>query len=92
MVPRSFPTNASGQWVVYELPSIAGLLRWQDFIPVKTVSTAGKAANSYSGYMNTQKLVSIAGLRSWIDYIPVYQDAAASVEWQVSATGFIPTN
>lgn len=92
MIPRSYPTNASGQWVVYELPSVSGLVRWIDYIPVKTVSTSGKPANSYSGYMNTNKLVSISGLVSWTDYVPVYQDASATQEWMVSATGYIPTN
>jgi hypothetical protein len=92
MVPRSYPTNASGQWVVFELPSTTGRARWSGFIPVKTVSTSGKPANSYSGYMDTQKLVSTSGLREWIDYTPVFQDASASQEWMVSATGYIPTN
>lgn len=39
MIPRTFPStyasNGQQQMVVYFLPSIAGLQRWLDYIPIK---------------------------------------------------------
>lgn len=97
MVPRTYPstldtTTSNRQMVAYSLPSISGLIRWVDYIPVKVSAGPLSSANTYNndGYIPIDFLASITGKSSWIDYIPVYIDTAATDSWQVSDAGFIP--
>jgi hypothetical protein len=95
MIPRTFPStyasNGQQQMVVYFLPSIAGLQRWLDYIPVKLAQ--GGVENSYAnnGYIDvTVVSYPTASQQAWKEYIPVYLDDAATDAWQVNARGYIP--
>lgn len=98
MIPVTYPSSVStskeSQMVVFALPSVAGLQRWTDYIPVKLQSTGSDIANSFNtnGYLACDFLQGTTGKQAWIDYIPVYVDNAATVAWQVSDTGYIPFN
>lgn len=98
MIPVTYPSSVStskeSQMVVFALPSVTGLQRWTDYIPVKLQSTGADIANSFNtnGYIACDFLLSDTNKQSWIDYIPVFVDDLASVPWQVSDTGYIPFN
>lgn len=98
MIPVTYPSSVStskeSQMIVFPLPSIAGLQRWTDYIPVKIQSTGSDIANSFNinGYIACDFLTDITGKQAWVDYIPVYVDNSATVPWQVSDTGYIPYN
>ena len=99
MIPRTFPSsvasNGSRQMIVYFLPSVSGLTRWVDYIPVKftTVATAA-TENTYNqnGYIPVVSLSSIAGATPFKEYVPVFLDSSAADAdvWDVTITGFIP--
>jgi hypothetical protein len=99
MIPRTFPSsvasNGSTQMIVYFLPSVSGLTRWVDYIPVKftTVATAA-TENTYNqnGYIPVVSLSSIAGATPFKEYVPVFLDSSAvdADVWDVTITGFIP--
>ena len=99
MIPRTFPSsvasNGSAQMIVYFLPSVSGLTRWVDYIPVKftTVATAA-TENTYNqnGYIPVVSISSIAGATPFKEYVPVYLDSSATDAevWKVNITGFIP--
>ena len=95
MIPRTFPStyasNGQQQMVVYFLPSIAGLQRWLDYIPVKLAQ--GGVENSYNnnGYIDVTVVSRpTAAQQAWKEYIPAYLDDAATDAWRVNATGYIP--
>lgn len=97
MVPHTYPstvdaTTSNRQMVAYSLPSISGLVRWVDYIPIKISTGPVSAANTYNndGYIPIDFLSSTTGKTAWIDYIPVYVDTAATDSWQISSNGFIP--
>lgn len=98
MIPVTYPSSVStskeSQMVVFALPSVTGLRRWTDYIPVKLQATGADIANSFNttGYLACDFLSGDIGKQAWIDYIPVFIDNAATVPWQVSDTGFIPFN
>jgi hypothetical protein len=81
--------------IVYFLPSVSGLTRWVDYIPVKftTVATAA-TENTYNqnGYIPVVSLSSIAGATPFKEYVPVFLDSSAADAdvWDVTITGFIP--
>ena len=99
MIPRTFPSsvasNGSAQMIVYFLPSVSGLTRWVDYIPVKftTVATA-TTENTYdqNGYIPVVSISSITGATPFKEYVPVYLDSSATDAevWKVNITGFIP--
>lgn len=99
MIPRTFPSskasNGATQMIVYFLPSVSGLTRWVDYIPVKftTVATAA-TENTYNqnGYIPVTSLSSITGLTPFKEYVPVFLDSNAvdADVWDVNITGFIP--
>ncbi len=94
MVPRTFPSTYSGsgqqQMVVHFLPSIAGLKKWSDYIPVK-LSTGGKE-NSYdnNGFISVAVTTQVAGRVAFKDYVPVYVDNSATDAWKINSIGYIP--
>lgn len=97
MVPQTYPVFrnpwfGTSEMTVYELPSIVGLVRWTDYIPVKYVSTVTSSESEYDtdGYITIKEITSITNLASFTDYIPVYVDAGATVPWEVSGSGYIP--
>ncbi len=99
MIPRTFPSsvaaNGSTQMIVYFLPSVSGLTRWVDYIPVKFTTVASAATeNTYNqdGYIPVASLSSIAGFTPFKEYVPVFLDGSAvdADVWDVSITGFIP--
>jgi hypothetical protein len=98
MIPVTYPSSVStskeSQMVVFALPSVAGLQRWTDYIPVKLQATGVDIANSFNtnGYLACDFLQSTTSKQAWVDYIPVFVDNAATTAWQVSETGFIPFN
>ena len=97
MIPHTFPsvpnvTNGDAEMVVYFLSSVSGLVRWTDYIPVKTVaeSRPNAGTTNAAGYQPINILSSTSGKVAWIDYIPVYEDAAATVPFNSGASGYIP--
>jgi hypothetical protein len=97
MVPRTYPstldtTTANRQMVAYSLPSISGLVRWVNYIPIKISTGPVSAANTFNsdGYIPIDFLSSTTGRTEWVDYIPVYIDTAATDSWQISSNGYIP--
>lgn len=98
MVPVCFPSKISSttglrEAVVYALPSVTGLVRWTDYIPVKLVASADAALEGRTdagGFIPMDMLVSNTGLMGWVDYLPVYIDNSATDAWAITATGFIP--
>lgn len=98
MIPRTFPSsvaslNGATQMIVYFLPSVTGLTRWVDYIPVQysTVNTS-TTENTYNqdGYIPVTSLSDITGMTPFKEYVPVYVDTAATDVWKVNITGFIP--
>ena len=98
MVPVCFPSKISSttglrEAVVYALPSVTGLVRWTDYIPVKLVASADAALEGRTdagGFIPMDMLSSNTGLMGWVDYLPVYVDNSATDAWAITATGFIP--
>ena len=97
MIPRTFPSsvasNGSAQMIVYFLPSVSGLTRWVDYIPVQyTTASTSTTENTYNqnGYIPVASLSSISGLTPFKEYVPVYLDSSATDVWKVNITGFIP--
>ena len=97
MIPRTFPSsvasNGSAQMIVYFLPSVSGLTRWVDYIPVQyTTASTSTTENTYNqnGYLPVASLSSITGLTPFKEYVPVYLDNSATDVWKVNITGFIP--
>ena len=98
MVPACYPSKISSttglrEAVVYALPSVTGLVRWTDYIPVKLVASADAALEGRTdagGFIPMDMLVSNTGLMGWVDYLPVYVDNSATDAWAITATGFIP--
>lgn len=96
MIPYTYPSSVSGttgrvQCIVYYLPSVAGLTRWVDYIPVKQVGgTPVEGTTDANGYQAVVSIGSTTGLVPYKDYIPVYEDAAATVAWGTGSDGYIP--
>jgi len=92
MIPRTFPTNTSGQWVVADITPQAGDREWVDYIPVQEVTDVAGAENRYdnNGHMEVDTLASTVGLTAWIDYTPVNIVTGRSGRWRTDADGFIP--
>ena len=98
MVPACYPSKISSttglrEAVVFALPSVTGLVRWTDYIPVKLVASADAALEGRTdagGFIPMDMLSSNAGLMGWVDYLPVYVDNSATDAWAITATGFIP--
>jgi hypothetical protein len=78
--------------VVFFLSSISGLIRWVDYIPVKTVVAADAVENTTDGggCLKVDTLSATAGLQAWVHYVPVYEDASATDAWQCSGVGYLP--
>lgn len=98
MVPRCYPTtyetfNGRQQMVVYILPSVSGLKRWKDYIPIKEIVTPGSInTTNNNGAILVDMLDTLNNKQEWKDYIPVYLDSSATEAWQISSIGFIPVN
>lgn len=98
MIPQTFPSvvdaNNRTKMVVYQVPSITGLIRWTDYIPVKSPASESdiSLANTYAnaGFMLSNSLTSVTGLQAFVDYIPIYVDNAATTPWTTDANGYIP--
>jgi hypothetical protein len=78
----------------YTLASIAGLVRWVDYIPVQQVTPASQSdvgTTNADGALYTNALSSISGLVRWVDYKPVYVTAdPASGRNRYDNNGWIP--
>ena len=98
MVPACYPRKISSttglrEAVVFALPSVTGLVRWTDYIPVKLVASADAALEGRTdagGFIPMDMLSSNTGLMGWVDYLPVYVDNSATDAWAITDTGFIP--
>ena len=98
MIPATYPSvldsNNRTKMLVYQVPSITGLTRWVDYIPVKSpanesdLSLANTFANA--GFILSNSLSSVEGLQAFVDYIPIYVDNNATVPWSTDANGYIP--
>ena len=96
MVPQTFPSvyassNGKTAMVVYAITDTTGLVRWVDYIPVKS-SPDTDVINSYNndGTLMVSQLFDVSGLQAGKDYVRVYEDAAATKRWVISSDGFIP--
>lgn len=95
MVPACYPSKISSttglrEAVVFALPSVTGLVRWTDYIPVKLVASADAALEGRTdagGFIPMDMLSSNTGLMGWVDYLPVYVDNSATDAWAITATG-----
>lgn len=69
MIPHTFPSvldvNGKRRMVTYTLPSIAGLIPWLDFIPIKDGAT-NLEENSYSGNILMEEIASTSGKQAWL--------------------------
>lgn len=98
MIPQTFPSvvdaNNRTKMVVYEVPSIVGLTRWIDYIPVKSPASENdlSLANTYdnAGFILSSGLTNVTGLQAFVDYVPIYVDNAATTPWTTDANGYIP--
>lgn len=94
MVPRTYPSSVdpvSGhtQMVAYMLPSVSGLTKWIDYIPIRK-GNEQVVGGSYDSYIFVDAKVSQPSGQVWIDYIPVYEDGSATDAWMINAQGYIP--
>tara|TARA_R110000782_G_C14788545_1_gene410677 strand:+ start:167 stop:1711 length:1545 start_codon:yes stop_codon:yes gene_type:complete len=97
MIPSSYPStfapNGSQQMVILVLPTVVGLTKWVDYLPVKWQNSTGKE-NSYDndGFLCVSDILSVAGKLAGVDYIRVFVDASATKPWSTDATGYVPIN
>jgi len=96
MIPATYPsrTNAvtgRSEMVISVVPSINGLVRWSDYIPVKFVDGNAniESVTDNNGFMPVVE-VNPTSLVSGIDYIPVYIDNDGVDAWAVESGGYIP--
>lgn len=94
MVPRTYPSSVdpvSGhtQMVAYMLPSVSGLTKWIDYIPVRK-GNEQVVGGSYGSYIFVDAKMSQPSGQAWVDYIPVYEDGSATDAWMINAQGYIP--
>ena len=84
-------TNAK---LIYVLPSITGLRRWVDYIPVQLSIPADLTdVNTYNdlGAIDTTAITDLTGKRAWVHYTPVYVTTdPASGRWRYDDNGWIP--
>ena len=98
MIPATYPSILDSsnrtKMLVYQVPSITGLTRWVDYIPVKSpVSESDLSlANTYAneGFILTSKVNAITGLVPFKDYVPIYFDSTATKAWSADNDGYIP--
>jgi len=96
MIPATYPTRTNAvtgrsEMVISVVPSINGLVKWIDYIPIKFVdgNTNIEAVTDNNGFMPVVE-VNPTSLVSGIDYIPVYIDNDGVDAWAVEASGYIP--
>lgn len=77
---------------VYVLPSISGLRRWVDYIPVQVVVPGAGKLGTYDddGALAVEALASETGSVRWIDHIPVY--AEGTKKWSFDDNGYLPVD
>lgn len=98
MIPATFPSVLDSsnrtKMLVYQVPSITGLTRWVDYIPVKSPASESDLtlANTYAneGFILTSKVNDITGLVPFKDYVPIYLDSTATKAWSADNDGYIP--
>lgn len=87
----SGPSDYTGSRVrVFELPSVTGLVRWVDYIPVRVVTPGAGKTGTYddSGCLAVVALASETGSIRWIDHLPVYSEGTD--KWRYNDDGYIP--
>ena len=98
MIPATYPSILDSsnrtKMLVYQVPSITGLTRWVDYIPVKSPASESdlSLANTYAneGFILTSKVNDITGLVPFKDYVPIYLDSTATKAWSADNDGYIP--
>lgn len=98
MIPATYPSVLDSsnrtKMLVYQVPSITGLTRWVDYIPVKSPASESdlSLANTYAneGFILTSKVNDITGLVPFKDYVPIYLDSTATKAWSADNDGYIP--
>lgn len=95
--PAGAPDVSSASRVprpVYVLPSVVGLRKWVDYLPVVVSGTSTAAqVGTYDdgGCLHTVGVESIEGLTAGVDYLPVYLvDEVEGKRWRYDDEGFIP--
>lgn len=78
---------------MFTLPSVTGLARWVDYIPVKEVVPARGRSYDEGGAIAVTELASETGSVRGVDHIPVFEVTDAdSTRWRIEAEGFIPVD
>ena len=98
MIPATYPSILDSsnrtKMLVYQVPSIVGLTRWIDYIPVKSPASESDLtlANTFAneGFILTSKVNDITGLVPFKDYVPIYLDSTATKAWSADNDGYIP--
>ena len=98
MIPATYPSILDSsnrtKMLVYQVPSITGLTRWVDYIPVKSPASESDLtlANTFAneGFILTSKVNDITGLVPFKDYVPIYLDSTATKAWSADNDGYIP--
>lgn len=79
---------------VFALSSVAGLVQWVDYLPVRVISPSDGCAGRYDedGCWPVEALASVTGLSAWVDYIPVFAVADSPNKWRYENDGWIPVD
>lgn len=78
--------------IIYVLPSIEGLTRWVDYIPVSVVLGCEAGRYDNDGCWSVEVISSTAGLTAWSDYTPVFEVIQTDNVWRYENDGWIPVN
>lgn len=87
MIPRTFPTNADGEWVIFDIDA-TGLTAWVHYIPVEDVTGTGSSRYDDAAGMVVDSLADATGLVAWVDYTPV--NITTGANWRSDDGGTIP--
>ena len=88
------PPDLGDPWfegkTIYPLPSVAGLIEWVDYLPVRAQASNPGRFDQDGAFPVMQVLSSTTGKVAWADYIPVWVDNSKTLPWSTDAGGFIP--
>jgi hypothetical protein len=89
MIPFTYPSRLLSDGriavVVHQIIDITGLVRWQDYTPVKFIATAKDTYDNDGGH-SAVNLFTVTSYVAGTDYINIYEDSSASIPW----TDYIP--
>jgi hypothetical protein len=93
MIPFTPPSDSGADPKVFFLASVTGLVRWLDYIPVKSIGAGRIRSYDDDGNIRVTALGSEAGSTRWVDHVPVFEVADGdSNKWRTDNAGFIPVS